>query len=132
MTTATAKLNGSRPLCEVEGCGARVHGHGLCRSHYDQERYLATTGRSAEQAEAARTEEYIEAELTYGCVAERQSPHGTNSMFKSEEEVRQAWQERREAILEHYLARPIAPGQRPSALVGVRSWSRAAPRALSA
>ena len=109
----TATLNGKGSLCVVSGCFGRVHGRGRCRYHYDRKRYEEATARQlAEEAEGER-EELIHSELTYGCVAEWRSPHRTNSMFGDDDERRQAWEERREAIMEEYLTPPSSPGQRP-------------------
>ena len=55
-------------LCSVRGCGSRVHGNGLCRVHYDENRYLATTGRDPEVMASAARERWIEQELRYGSV----------------------------------------------------------------
>jgi hypothetical protein len=57
----------------------------------------------------------IVAELRLGGVAEFQSPHGTNSMFASDEERRAAWEARREELMARYLAPPAHPGNRPAA-----------------
>ena len=104
-----------RGACEVPRCGARVHGNGLCRRHYDEDRYLQTTGRSPEAVAEAQREQAIEGELTLGCVAEWRSPYGTNSMFATDEERRAAWEERREALMVNYLTPPLLPGHRPFA-----------------
>ena len=107
--------NGRAAACEIRGCGARVHGNGLCRRHYDEDRYLQTTGRSPEAVAEAQREQAIEGELRLGCVAEWHSPHGTNSMFATDEERRAAWEERREALMVNYLTPPLLPGHRPFA-----------------
>jgi hypothetical protein len=104
-----SKVNGRPAACEIRGCGARVHGNGLCRRHYDEDRYLQTTGRSPEAVAEAQREQAIEGELTLGCVAEWHSPHGTNSMFATDEERRAAWEERREALMVNYLTPPLLP-----------------------
>ena len=87
----------------------------MCRRHYDEDRYLQTTGRSPEAVAEAQREQAIEGELTLGCVAEWHSPHGTNSMFATDEERRAAWEERREALMANYLTPPLLPGHRPFA-----------------
>ena len=110
-----SKHNGRAAACEIRGCGARVHGNGLCRRHYDEDRYLQTTGRSPEAVAEAQREQAIEGELTLGCVAEWHSPYGTNSMFADDEERRAAWEERREALMVNYLTPPLLPGHRPFA-----------------
>jgi hypothetical protein len=46
-------------------------------------------------------------------VTEWQSPQGTNSMFASDEERREAWEARREKLLQRYLDPPFTPGNRP-------------------
>jgi hypothetical protein len=107
--------NGRPAACEVPGCRARVHGNGQCRRHYDEDRYLQTTGRSPEAVAGAQREQAIEGELTLGCVAEWRSPYGTNSMFADDEERRAAWEERREALMVNYLTPPLRPGRRPFA-----------------
>jgi hypothetical protein len=103
------------PLCEVQGCDARVHGRGLCRVHYDESRYLESTGQRPEAQAAAQRESSIDSELRYGSVAAWRSPHGTTSMFASEEEHRDAWDARREELLSEYLTPPSVPGRRPAA-----------------
>ena len=67
--------------CEVDRCGSRVHGNGLCRVHYDERRYLATTGRDPEVKARAAHENWIRAELSNGSVPAWASPHRTGSMF---------------------------------------------------
>ena len=114
MTTSTATLNGRPPLCEVAGCGARVHGSGLCRIHYDCDRYLRATGRSPEALAEVRRERSIDDELCLGGVAERESPHGTNSMFASDHERREAWEARRSRLLSRYLTRRFFPASDPA------------------
>jgi hypothetical protein len=59
-----------RAICSVAGCRVRVHGNGLCRVHYDRQRYEETTQQSPEAFEAAEREQRIHGELTLGCVAE--------------------------------------------------------------
>ena len=110
----TASLNGKPPTCETPGCGARVHGRGLCRIHYDRARYLQATRQSPETVEEAQREQSIHAELSLGCVAEWLSPHRTNSMFASDEERREAWEARRDELMAHYLQPPY---------VGLRPWA---------
>jgi hypothetical protein len=98
--------------CTVDGCGAKAHGRGLCRVHYDEHRYLATIGRDPEiQAKAAR-ESRIESELRYGSVPDWASPHGNGSMFATDDDRRAAWDERPEALMQEYADRGI-PGHRP-------------------
>ena len=108
-------LNGKPSRCEIPGCHARVHGRGLCRIHYDQGRYLQATGRSPEAVETARREQSIHAELRLGCVAEWRSPYGTNSMFATDDEHREAWEARRDEIMAEALTPPLTPGHRPAA-----------------
>jgi hypothetical protein len=115
MLTTTTETNGNHAVCEVPVCHARVHGQGLCRIHYDEDRYLGTTGRSPEVEEAERREHAIRGELRYGCVAAWRSPHGTCSMFKTDEERREAWEARSEELMEEYLTPPLLPGHRPAA-----------------
>ncbi len=105
----------TRTTCRIQGCSARAHGRGLCRVHFDQARYLETTGRDPEAKAAAERERWIEAELSLGCVPDWASPHGTTSIFATDEERREAWEERRERLLEEYLKRPHLPGHRPAA-----------------
>jgi hypothetical protein len=106
-------LNGKPSTCEIAGCHASVHGRGLCRVHYDKERYVQATGRSPETAEEARREQSIHAELCYGAVAEWQSAHGTHSMFATDQERREAWEARRDEIMAEYLSPPFTTGHRP-------------------
>jgi hypothetical protein len=107
------RLNERPAVCKVTGCRAAVHGQGLCRVHYDRDRYQRTIGSTPEAVEARRREQAIEGELQFGCVAEWVSPHGTNSMFATDEERREAWEERREALMERYLTPPRRVGGRP-------------------
>ena len=102
-------------VCTVGGCRARAHGRGLCRLHYDQERYLATTGRDPEAQERAGWEAGVEDDLRYGCVPTWRSPHGTGSMFATERERREAWEAHRDQLMTDYLEPPILPGRRPDA-----------------
>ncbi|MGA9635501.1 MAG: hypothetical protein WBQ41_09745 [Solirubrobacterales bacterium] len=112
--TTTAKRNGRPLLCEILDCTAEVHGRGLCRIHFDEQRYLRTTGKSAEAVEVARREQAILDDLRLGGVAEWMSPHGTNSMFATDEERRAAWEERKDELMSEYLtARSV--GHRPGA-----------------
>jgi hypothetical protein len=109
MTTTT---NGKPAVCEVDGCHSRVQGQGLCRVHYDQSRYLETTGRSPDIEAAAAWEDAVESELRFGCVPSWQSPHGTGSMFAFEDERRRAWEARRDQLMAEYATRRL-PGSRP-------------------
>jgi hypothetical protein len=85
----------------------------LCRVHYDQERYELATKGSAEDQAAAERERWIEYEFHYGNVSEKNSPHGTNSMFVNDEERRAAWEDRKDKLLaERYLCEPYY-GHRP-------------------
>jgi len=103
------------PLCTVDGCHAKAHGRGLCRAHYDEDRYLATTGRDPEAQAKAGWESAVEDELRYGCVPRWRSPHGTESMFVSDEERREAWEVNRDRLMTDYLEPPSIPGRRPQA-----------------
>ena len=103
---ATAGLNG-HPTCHVPGCEARVHGNGLCRRHFDEERYLEATGQSPEaQARRAR-EQAIEGELSFG-------PRDRGSVFSSDEERRAAWEQRKDKFMNQYVGHPY---------VGLRPWA---------
>ena len=99
-------------VCGVEGCGSQVHGRSLCRAHYDEQRYLATTGRDPEVKARASREHWIESELRYGSVPDWASPHGTGSMFATHEERRAAWEERRGPLMAEY-AEGSGVGHRP-------------------
>jgi hypothetical protein len=101
--------------CAVEGCHARAHGRGRCRIHYDEQRYLATTGRDPDAQARAGWEAGVEAELRYGCVPRWRSPHGTGSMFATERERREAWEAHRDRLMAEYLEPPMLPGRRPHA-----------------
>src|SRR5829696_6575708 len=57
----------------------------------------------------------VEAELRYGCVPRWRSPHGTESMFLSDEERREAWEFNRDRLMTDYLEPPFIPGRRPEA-----------------
>jgi hypothetical protein len=96
----TASKNGKPRLCRIPGCGAQAHGNLLCRVHYDAERYEETTKGSAEDQAAAERERWIEYEFRYGNMSEKDSPHGTRSMFASDEEKLAAWNERKDELLE--------------------------------
>lgn len=104
MTTTTAD---GYAVCEVVGCYARVHGQGRCRVHYDEARYLASTGRSPE-AEEARRREWAERDLL---------AFGWRSDRFSEDDAREVWERRRDEIMAEYLHpdRPHVPGRRPAA-----------------
>ena len=101
--------------CAVEGCHAKAHGRGLCRNHYDEHRYLATTGRDPEAGVTASLKSGVEDELRYGCVPTWRSPHGTGSMFATEHERREAWEAHRDKLMAEYLEPPLLPGRRPYA-----------------
>ncbi len=108
----------TKAVCTVDGCHVKAHGRGLCRLHYDQERYLATTGRDPEAQDRAGWEAAVEDELRYGCVPTWRSPHGTGSMFATGRERREAWEAHRERLMAEYLEPPLLPGRRPDAWWG--------------
>jgi hypothetical protein len=112
MTTDTITSNGQPAICEIPGCQNRVHGHGLCRLHYDELRYLESSGLSPEAQAAAEREQRIQGELAHGCVSEWQSPHGTHSMFVDDDERRAAWEARRDELMARYVSPPYV-GRRP-------------------
>jgi len=105
----------AKGVCTVDGCHAKAHGRGLCRIHYDEDRYLATTGRDPEAQTWAAWESAVEDELRYGCVPRWRSPHGTESMFASDDERREAWELNRDRLMDEYLEPPFVPGRRPNA-----------------
>jgi hypothetical protein len=107
--------NNAKPrICRIPGCGAQAHGNLLCRRHYDAERYEETTKGSAKDQAAAEREQRIRGELCHGCVAEWQSPYGTNSMFETDAERRAGWEERRDEIMEKlYTGTDANMGHRP-------------------
>ena len=76
----TPTANGRPATCEIPGCSRRMHGAGLCRTHYDEQRYLASTGRDPAAAAAAESELSIRAELEYGAVGTTRSRPGPCSM----------------------------------------------------
>jgi len=98
-------LNGKPHICRIPGCGAQAHGNLLCRAHYDQERYEATTGQSPEAKAEAEREQRIYAELTLGS-----SP----SVFESDKERQAAWDARKDELMEaKYTGQPHCLGHRP-------------------
>lgn len=107
----TPTANGRPATCEIPGCSRRMHGAGLCRTHYDEQRYLASTGRDPAAAAAAERELSIRAELEYGAVGTTRSATGT--MFDDDRQRRAAWEERRDELMAAYLTEPVAPGRRP-------------------
>jgi hypothetical protein len=109
-----AKRNEMPISCEITGCDARVHGHGLCRRHYDLHRYRERNGKKAGAKGDAWREMLVEQELRLGWVADFNSPPGAMecSMFSSEEERREAREERRERLMARWND-PICVGERP-------------------
>jgi hypothetical protein len=109
-----AKSNEKPISCEITGCAARVHGHGLCRRHYDLHRYRERNGKKARAKADARRAMLIEEELRLGRVADFKSPPGAmeRSMFSSKEERREASEQRRERLMARSND-PIPVAERP-------------------
>jgi hypothetical protein len=114
MSNEPAERNGKSISCETPGCDARVHGQGLCRRHYDLRRYRERMDRKAEEAAEAKREMHIESELQFGCVAEFNSPPGAMeySMFRTDQERREAWEERRDYLMAQFEEGPVRVGGR--------------------
>jgi hypothetical protein len=116
-TEAAKQAKRNKTSCQITGCDSRVlHGRGLCRRHYDLYRYRERNGKRAEAQADALRDRLIEQELQLGWVADFNSPPGAMecSMFASEEERREAWEERRERLMARSNHR-LPVGERPAA-----------------
>ena len=98
-------MSASEETCSVPGCGVRAHARSLCRPHYDRRRYEETTRRTPGAVREDAREAAIRAELDSGSVPGWASRDGTESMFASDRERREAWEARREGL----MARRVRP-----------------------